>query len=250
MLPGELLCANRDSPHCYDVVPETLKCTEHAASTHGDDFLLEVHVLHPQPQQFHQPKASAVHDLRHQAAVRMEELEKPLEFLAAQPHWQVRTDLGTTVLRKVAKLSLEDLPKEAPSDRNTLIWSPTASEDLRHLVRYIATDSPERAAAFGLRLIERVEQLQRFLEMGRMVPERRDRCIREIIVRPYRVIYRVTHECQLLEIVRVWHAARGEPEGVNQTLQWTAGERYVFNPARLARRHSAFAFAQMVGFRS
>ena len=95
-----------------------------------------------------------------------------------------------------------------------LIWSPAASEDLRHLVRYIATDSPERAAAFGLRLIERVERLQGFPEMGRMVSERRDRCIREIIVRPYRVIYRVSHERQLLEIVRVRHAARGEPEGV------------------------------------
>jgi plasmid stabilization system protein ParE len=95
-----------------------------------------------------------------------------------------------------------------------LIWSPTASEDLRHLVRYIAIDSPERAAAFGLRLIERVERLPLFPEMGRMVPERKDPCIREIIVRPYRVIYRATHEHRLLEIVRVWHAARGEPEGV------------------------------------
>jgi len=95
-----------------------------------------------------------------------------------------------------------------------LIWSPTASEDLRHLVLYIATDSPERAAAFGLRLIERVERLQGSPEMGRRVPERQDPCLREIIVRPYRVIYRVTHERQLLEIVRVWHAARGEPEGV------------------------------------
>ena len=95
-----------------------------------------------------------------------------------------------------------------------LIWSPTASEDLRHLVRFIATDSPDRAAAFGLRLIERVERLEGFPEMGRMIPERRDPCIREIIVRPYRVIYRVTHEQKLLEIVRVWHAARGKPEGV------------------------------------
>ncbi len=95
-----------------------------------------------------------------------------------------------------------------------LIWSPAATEDLRQLVRYIAIDNPERAAAFGLRLIDRVEQLQGFPEMGRMVPERQDRNIREIIIRPYRVIYRVTHEHQLLEIVRVWHAARGAPEEI------------------------------------
>lgn len=47
-----------------------------------------------------------------------------------------------------------------------------------------------------------------------MVPERRDPCLREIIVRPYRVVYRLSHPRQLAEFVRVWHAARGEPEGV------------------------------------
>ena len=96
----------------------------------------------------------------------------------------------------------------------TLIWSPLARDDLRDLVRFIARDNPDRAASFGFELIQRAETLSQFPEMGRMVPERRDPLIREMVVRPYRVIYRLTSESQLIEIVRVWHAARGEPEGV------------------------------------
>lgn len=95
-----------------------------------------------------------------------------------------------------------------------LIWSPLARDDLRDLVRFIATDNPDRAAYFGFDLIQRVETLPQFPEMGRVVPEKRDPRIREIIVRPYRVIYRVIHESHLIEVVRVWHAARGQPEGV------------------------------------
>ena len=95
-----------------------------------------------------------------------------------------------------------------------LIWSPMARDDLRDLVRFIARDNRDRAATFGLDLIRRAEMLQELPEMGRIVPERRDPRIREIIVTPYRVIYRVTHERKLIEFVRVWHAARGEPEGL------------------------------------
>ncbi|HEY5915153.1 MAG TPA: type II toxin-antitoxin system RelE/ParE family toxin [Verrucomicrobiae bacterium] len=95
-----------------------------------------------------------------------------------------------------------------------LIWSPAARDDLRDLVRFIARDNADRAASFGLQLIRRTEMVQEFPEMGRALPERRDARLREIIVRPYRVIYRLTPERQLVEIVRIWHAARGEPEGV------------------------------------
>ena len=34
---------------------------------------------------------------------------------------------------------------------------------------------------------------------------------REIIHRPYRIIYRVREEQKVIEILRVWHAARGIP---------------------------------------
>ena len=95
-----------------------------------------------------------------------------------------------------------------------LIWSPEALNDLRDIVRYIAIDNPEKAGSFGIALIGKVELLANFPEMGRVVPEHRNPSIREIIVRPYRIIYRLRDESGLIEILRVWHGARGEPQDV------------------------------------
>jgi toxin ParE1/3/4 len=93
-----------------------------------------------------------------------------------------------------------------------LIWSPISRDDLQQIVRFIARDDRNRAAAFGLRLIKAIEQAQHFPEIGRIVPELGDPIMREIVLRPYRIIYRVDHSRSLIEVVRVWHGARGEPD--------------------------------------
>jgi toxin ParE1/3/4 len=92
-----------------------------------------------------------------------------------------------------------------------LIWSPISRDDLHNIVRFISRDSPARAQAFALRLIARSDMLQEQPEMGRVVPEYRLTHIREIIFRPYRIVYRVDHGARRVEIARVWHAARGTP---------------------------------------
>jgi toxin ParE1/3/4 len=66
--------------------------------------------------------------------------------------------------------------------------------------------------SFGYELISETDRLQKFPELGRTVPEYRDDNIREIICRPYRIVYRVDHERGLCEIARVWHSARGLPQ--------------------------------------
>lgn len=93
-----------------------------------------------------------------------------------------------------------------------LIWSPSARDDLHDIVVFIARDNPNRAMSFGYELISETDRLQEFPECGRIVPEYRNDCFREIIFRPYRIVYRVNHETQLCEIARVWHSARGIPE--------------------------------------
>ena len=45
-----------------------------------------------------------------------------------------------------------------------------------------------------------------------MIPERNQPHIREIVVKPYRIVYRVHLKEKFLEILRVWHGARGELE--------------------------------------
>lgn len=90
--------------------------------------------------------------------------------------------------------------------------SPSARGDLRDIVRYISIDSPERALAFGQRLIEAVKHLADHPELGRVVPEMGVSTVREIVVQPYRVIYVVDHGDCRVDVARFWHAARGKPE--------------------------------------
>ncbi|MCF8094740.1 MAG: type II toxin-antitoxin system RelE/ParE family toxin [Desulfobacteraceae bacterium] len=93
-----------------------------------------------------------------------------------------------------------------------LIWSPNAGLDLNDIVTFIAEDSPSAAERFVRSLFQSVERLADFPESGRIVPEFDDPVIREIIHKPFRVVYRIRNSQHSVEIVRVWHAARGVPE--------------------------------------
>ena len=93
-----------------------------------------------------------------------------------------------------------------------IIFSEPAIDDLESIVRFIAQDNQESAAKFGGKLIESVRYLAEFPRFGRVVPEQNDENIREIIFKPYRIFYRVKDEMKVVEVIRFWHAARGEPE--------------------------------------
>jgi addiction module RelE/StbE family toxin len=89
--------------------------------------------------------------------------------------------------------------------------SPSARRDLRDIVRYISSDSPDRAVAFGQFLLSSIKRLADFPAMGRIVPEFDDPKIREIVVRSYRVIYLVDDADRRVDVARFWHGARGTP---------------------------------------
>ena len=91
-----------------------------------------------------------------------------------------------------------------------ILWSPQALLDLESIRDYIARDSPRYAELVIRRLIVGVERLEAFPQSGRIVPERNTEDIREIIVKPYRIVYRLSPE--LVEIVTVFRAARLFPD--------------------------------------
>ncbi len=93
-----------------------------------------------------------------------------------------------------------------------LIWAPSARLDLRELASYIAEFRPEASARFVKRVFQVVERLADFPESGRVVPEFGNPTIREVIRNPCRIVYRVNSGERTVEIVRVWHAARGTPQ--------------------------------------
>jgi len=91
-----------------------------------------------------------------------------------------------------------------------LFWSPQSLDDLESIRAFIAQDSPIYADLVVRRLVAAVERLRLFPNSGRIVPERNDPVIREILERPYRIVYRVLPG--QVEIVMVFHASRLFPD--------------------------------------
>ncbi len=92
-----------------------------------------------------------------------------------------------------------------------IVLSRSARSDIRNIVRYISFDDSAQALRFGRLLILQTRGLSQFPERGRIVPEFGDESIREIIVGAYRIVYRLSHDPRLIEIIRFWHARRGVP---------------------------------------
>jgi toxin ParE1/3/4 len=93
-----------------------------------------------------------------------------------------------------------------------VILTPQSLEDLRDIVAFIAQANSERARSFGNELIDHALTLAELPERGRLVPEISEPGVREIIHRPYRIIYEIFPGQNAVYVLRFWHAARGEPE--------------------------------------
>jgi plasmid stabilization system protein ParE len=90
-----------------------------------------------------------------------------------------------------------------------LVWSPQAIGDVELIRAFIAQDSAPYADLVARRIVAAVERLQVFPESGRIVPERQDPSIREVIVAPYRIVYRLRADAA--EIVTVFRGSREFP---------------------------------------
>ncbi len=85
-------------------------------------------------------------------------------------------------------------------------WTEPAILDLDSIRDYIARDSQYYAAQFVERIIETVEKLEKFPEIGRKVPEAEEENIREFLFHTYRIIYRV--EAERILVLTVIHGSR------------------------------------------
>ena len=71
-----------------------------------------------------------------------------------------------------------------------VVWAPLAEVRVAEAFAFIAADRPAAAANWLDRVLNRIAQLARFPDSGHMVREVGRPEIREVPVRPYRVIYR------------------------------------------------------------
>ena len=105
--------------------------------------------------------------------------------------------------------------------RREVVWSDDAKRELDAIVDYIAEDSPLDALRVFDRLVTQAHRLEDLAERGRRVPElaplrRRNSPFRELIVRPWRLIYAVRDDrVTVIALVDgrrdfvAWLAARG-----------------------------------------
>ncbi len=89
-------------------------------------------------------------------------------------------------------------------------WTNTALEHLLSIYAHIAQESPVYAdRTVGGSATRRSEQVAQFPRSGRMVPEYQVPDIREVIERPYRIIYRI--KPNQIDVLAVFHSAQELP---------------------------------------
>jgi addiction module RelE/StbE family toxin len=93
-----------------------------------------------------------------------------------------------------------------------LIWTDRARRDLLAIGRYIARDNPRAAREWVERLRKRARDAAKMPLTGRRVPEKDREEIREVLLRNYRIVYRV-HE-HALQVLTVFEGHRLFPGDV------------------------------------
>lgn len=88
-------------------------------------------------------------------------------------------------------------------------WTLEAFEDLKSIRDVIQRDSAVYARDVASRLYDAVGVLAGFPDSGRVVPERKDPAIRELVRPPYRIVYRRHPEA--VEILTIFHGAKQFP---------------------------------------
>lgn len=90
-----------------------------------------------------------------------------------------------------------------------IIWTEPALDDLRAIVEFIARDSQAYAARLAQRIVEAPKRLEVLPRIGSRVPEFDRDDLRELSVRPYRILYAIRGET--CSVVAVIHGSRDLP---------------------------------------
>ena len=85
-------------------------------------------------------------------------------------------------------------------------WTDTAVAQLTKIYEYISRDSPLYASRVIDRVTRRSQQIARFANSGRIVPEFDHPQVREVIEGPFRIIYRTKQD--QIDVIAVIHGSQ------------------------------------------
>ena len=87
-------------------------------------------------------------------------------------------------------------------------WTDAALRDVRGIHEHSTRDSRPAAEGMVRRLRTEGARLARFPELGRIVPEYDDPAFRELLVSPYRLVYRYQRNTDRVQVLMVKHGSR------------------------------------------
>ncbi len=91
-----------------------------------------------------------------------------------------------------------------------LFWTEEARADLAAIRAFISQESPHYAAVIIARIIAATDRLAPFPESGRTVPEFEDPLVREVVLAPYRIVYRLVGTDEV-HVLTVHHSSQRFP---------------------------------------
>lgn len=89
----------------------------------------------------------------------------------------------------------------------SLFWTEQAQQDLEAIYAFVSKDSPHYAAVVVAGLLAAVRRLPEFPQSGCVVSEFADPFVREVIRRPYRIVYRLVGSDEI-HVLTIHHSAR------------------------------------------
>ena len=93
-----------------------------------------------------------------------------------------------------------------------LIWTFRARSDLSEIVSRISRDNPRAALEVGEGLLHHAKVLETFPLIGPLFRNTSLPDIRRIVAGDYLIIYRSKIAAREVEILSIWHGARGHPD--------------------------------------
>ncbi|MDF9801446.1 toxin ParE1/3/4 [Catalinimonas alkaloidigena] len=88
-----------------------------------------------------------------------------------------------------------------------VIWAERAIDDLTSIAEYSSRYSEKYASSIVSKLFNKVNILKKMPKIGRIVPEKNDENVRELIEGNYRIIYEIRGE-ERIEVLMVHHSSR------------------------------------------
>jgi len=85
-------------------------------------------------------------------------------------------------------------------------FTPSARAQFLSTLEYIRRDKPSAATSFREHSETVLRRLEDFPESGRIIPEFPELPYREVIISPYRFLYKIKDD--IVWIVAVWHGAQ------------------------------------------